>query len=75
MYVSVNESDSTVRTTKIGLPAGVCNFSFTSSTTNKLNFIHFADDMTIDMRGRDLNTLCENVCEEFNKVEEWSKAN
>ena len=44
-------------------------------TSDKLNFIHFADDTTVCMSGRDLKALCENVCEELNKVDGWLKAN
>ena len=44
-------------------------------TSDKLNFIHLADDTTVYMSGRNLTALCENVCEELNKVNEWLKAN
>ena len=44
-------------------------------TSDKLNFIHFADDTTVYMSGRDLRALCENVCEKLSKVAEWLKAN
>ena len=82
MYVGV-QSDSTVRTTNIGLPQGSVTSSWLSSlyindmnrTSDELNFIHFADDTTVYMSGRDLKALCENVSEELNKVNEWLKAN
>ena len=83
MYVSVNGSDSTVRTTNIGLPqVSVTSpwlFSLYINDLNrrsdKFNFIHFADDTSVYMSGRDLKALCENVCEELNNVDEWLKAN
>ena len=83
MYVSMNGSDSTVRTTNIGLPQGSVTSPWLFSlyindmyrTSDKLNFIHFADDTTVYMSGRELKALCENVCEELNKVDEWLKAN
>ena len=83
MYVSVNESDSTVlRTTNIGLPQGSVTSPWLFSlyindmhrTSDKLDFMHFADDTTVNMSGRDLKASCENVCEELNKVDEWLQA-
>ena len=79
MYVSVNGSDSTVRTTNIGLPQGSVTSPWLFSlyindmhrTSDKLNFIHFADDTTVYMSRKDLKALCE----ELNKVDEWLKAN
>lgn len=69
MYVSVNGFDSTIRTTNIGLPQGSvsspCLFSMYINdmhrTSDKFKFIHFADDTTIYMTGRDLTTLFEEV--------------
>ena len=82
MYVSVNGSDSTIWTTKLILAWSVTYpwlFSVYINdmhrTSDKLNFIHFADDTTVYMSARDLKALCENVCEELNKVDEWLKAN
>ena len=72
MYVQVNGSDSTVRTTNIGLPQGSVTSAWLFSvyindmhrTSDKLNFIHFADDTTVYMSGRDMKALCENVCKD-----------
>ena len=43
--------------------------------SNKLTFIHFADDTTVFMSGSDLERLCEEVSEELQKVDEWIRAN
>ena len=43
--------------------------------SNKLTFIHFADDTTVFMSGGDLERLCEEVSEELQKVDEWMRAN
>ena len=67
--------DSTVRTTNIGLPQGSVSATWLFSlyindlhrTSDKLNFIHFADDTTVYMSGRDLTVLCREVCEECNR--------
>ena len=75
--MSVNGSDSTVWSTNIGLPEGSVAspwlFSLyindMSSTSDKLNFIHFADDTNVYLSGRDMKALCENVCGELNKVD------
>ena len=83
MYVSVNGSDSTARTSyNIGLPQRSVTSPWLFSlyindmhrTSDKLNFMHFADDTTVNMSGRDLKALCENVCEKLNKVDEWLQA-
>ena len=44
-------------------------------SSEKLNFVHFADDTTVYMSGYDLNQLCEEVSIELGKVEEWMRAN
>ena len=44
-------------------------------TSDKQNFIHFADDTTVYMSGRDLTVLYREVCEELNAIDEWLKAN
>ena len=82
-YVNIGGHDSTVRTTNIGLPQGSVSATWLFSlyindlhrTSNKLNFIHFADDTTVYMSGRDLTVLCREVCEELNAIDDWLKAN
>ena len=43
--------------------------------SNKLTFIHFADNMAVFMSGSDLERLCGKVSEELLKVDEWMSAN
>ena len=43
--------------------------------SNKLTFIHFADNTTVFMSGSDLERLCEEISEELQKVDEWMRAN
>ena len=69
MYVNVNGSDSTVRTTNIGLPHGSVTspwlfsmyINYMNRTSDKLDFMHLADDTTVHTSGRDLKALCENM--------------
>ena len=66
-----------------GLPQGAVNSPWLFSlyvndmhrSSEKLNFVHFADDTTVYMSGCDLNQLCEEVSIELGKVEKWMKAN
>ena len=44
-------------------------------TSDKLNFIHFADDTTIYRCLPDLATLCDEITEELTRVDDWLKAN
>ena len=82
-YVNIGGHDSTVRTTNIGLPQRSVSATWLFSlyindlhrTSDKLNFIHFADDTTVYMSGRDLTVLCREVCEELNAIDDWPKAN
>ena len=83
MYVSINGHDSTIKTTNIGLPQGSVSATWLFSlyindmhrTSNKLKFIHFADDTTVYMSGSNLTALCADVCEELNVIDDWLKAN
>ena len=83
MYVDVRGSYSVTKTTNIGLPQGSVSSPWLFSlyindmhrATNKLNVTHFADDTTVYMSGDNLTVLCEEVCEELNKIDDWLKAN
>ena len=86
MYVDVNGSISQIKTVNIGLPQGAVTSPWLFSLyvndmhrcSNKLTFIHFADDTTVFMSGSDLHGashMCEKVSEELQKVDEWMRAN
>ena len=83
MYVSVNGCNSDIRTTNIGLPQGSVSaawlFSLNVNDMNKasdrLKFIHFAEDTTIYMRSGNLTRLCADVCDELDLIDDWLKAN
>ena len=83
MYVDVNGSNSQIKTVNIGLPQGAVTSTWLFSLyvndihrcSNKLTFIHFADDTTVFMSGSDLERLCEEVSEELHKVDEYVRAN
>lgn len=83
MYVSINGCESTTKTTNIGLPQGSVSSPWLFSlyindmhrTSTKFKFIHFADDTTIYMSGKDLTRLCEDVCHELTVIDDWLKAN
>ena len=83
MYVEVNGCKSETKTLNIGLPQGSVSAPWLFNlyindmhrSSDKLNFLHFADDTTIYLSGRDLTRLCEEVCMELCKVDDWLKAN
>ena len=83
MYVDVNGSNSQIKTVNIGLLQGAVTSPWLFSLyvndmhrcSNKLTFIHFADDTTVFMSGSDLERLCEEVSQELQKVDEWMRAN
>ena len=83
MYESIIGHDSTIKATNIGLHQGSVSATWLFSlyingmhrTSNKLKFIHFADDTTVYMSGSNLTALCADVCEELNEIDDWLKAN
>ena len=83
MYVEVNGCKSETKTLNIGLPQGSVSAPWLFNlyindmyrSSDELNFLHFADDTTIYLSGRDLTRLFEEVCMELCKVDDWLKAN
>ena len=83
MYVQYENSRSVMKTLNIGLPQGAVSspYLFTlyvndmHQASDKLTFLHFADDTTVHMSGRNLRQLCVDVSAELLKVSEWMKAN
>ena len=83
IYVEVNGCKSETKTLNIGLPQGSVSAPWLFNlyindihrSSDKLNFLHFADDTTIYLSGRDLTRLCEEVCMELCKEDDWLKAN
>ena len=83
MYVQYENSRSVMKTLNIGLPQGAVSspYLFTlyvndmHQASDKLTFLHFADDMTVHMSGRNLRQLCVDMSVDLLKVSEWMKAN
>ena len=83
MYVQYENSRSVMKTLNIGLPQGAVSspYLFTlyindmHQASDKLTFLHFADDTTVHMSGRNLRQLCVDMSAELLKVSEWMKAN
>ena len=76
--------ESVLKTVNIGLPQGSVSAPWLFSlyindmrrTSDKLNFIHFADETTIYRSGPDLATLCNEITnKEATRVDDWLKAN
>ena len=83
MYVQYENSRSVMKTLNIGLPQGAVSspYLFTlyvndmHQASDKLTFLHFADDTTVHMSGINLRQLCVDMSAELLKVSEWIKAN
>jgi len=82
-YVSVNDSSSDVCTVNIGIPQGsvlgpllfILYINDMSSSSNVLNFVHFADDTTVFMRHDNVDELKRMVNVELAGVDTWLKIN
>lgn len=83
VYVDVGGVKSNVETLNIGLPQGSVSSPYLFSlyvndmhnASDKLQFVHFADDTTVFMTGNNLESLCRDVSEELGKIGEWLRAN
>ena len=83
MYVDVNGHHSGEVRMNIGLPQGSVTSPYLfclyvndmHRCSDKLSFIHFADDTTVFMSGGDLAMLCRDVNSELVKVTEWLRSN
>ena len=83
MLVNVNGCSSAKKTINIGVPQGSVSSSWLFSlyindmqrSSDKLRFLHFADDTTVYKSGKDLAALCNEICVELDKLDTWLKAN
>ena len=83
MFVSANGCDSTVRTMNIGVPQGSVSAAWLFSlyindmnrSSERLKFVHYADDTVVYRSGSDLIELCNDVCEGLREIDEWLNVN
>ena len=83
MYVDISGSKSSVRHVNIGLPQCSVSSPYLFSVclndmcraSDKLKFIHFADDTTAYMSGDNLQDLYSEVNRELEKVNVWLRTN
>ena len=82
-YVEINEFRSPESQIKLGVPQGsilgpilfLLYISDLYKSSNKLNFVHFADDSTVYSKGKNINDLVTMTNQELSKVEAWLNAN
>ena len=82
-YVLINNSTSNESSIKLGVPQGsilgpllfliYINDMHRSSSLS--HFIHFADDSTVLLKGKDINELTNRTNCELEKIETWLNAN
>ena len=83
MYVDVNGHHSGEAGMNLGLPQGSVTSPYLFGLyvndmhrcSDKLSFVHFADDTTVFMSGDDLTILCQDINSELVKVTEWLRSN
>ena len=83
MYVDVSGTYSDIKTVNLGLPQGSVTSPYLFSLyindmhrcSDKLSFIHFADDTTLYMSGDNLDTLCRDINVELRRVSNWLRSN
>ena len=83
IYVNLNECNSRTATLNIGVPQGSVSAPWLFSlyvndmhrSSNKLSFLHFADDTTIFKSGNNLIQLCQEINVELENVSKWLVAN
>ena len=82
-FVTVGDSSSPLEPLTMGVPQGsvlgpllfLLYINDMSCSSNLLNFVHFADDTTVFLSGRDVSHLSDTVNVEFSKVDSWLVVN
>jgi len=82
-YVSIDNCNSNCSVMRTGVPQGsvlgpvlfLLYINDMSKCSDKLNFVHFADDTTVFCSGDGIIDVASNVNRELSFVSEWLKAN